>query len=112
MLGSPMPAPKPRERTLSGAVEYPSCIARWISLIPGPLSAKITVIFSTHHIEEASSLCDEIYIIDKGIVKSHGTVDEIIKVSGAKNLEDAYLKFIEGTGEDKEWKNYQIKDLL
>lgn len=65
------------------------------------LSKKITVIFSTHHIEEASSLCDEIYIIDKGIVKSHGTVDEIIKVSGAKNLEDAYLKFIEGTGEDK-----------
>ncbi len=63
------------------------------------LSKKIPVVFSTHHIEEASSLCDEIYIIDRGIVKSHGTVDEIIKSSGTKNLEEAYLKFIEDTGE-------------
>ena len=28
ILGSPIPAPKPRARTLSGAVEYPSFIAR------------------------------------------------------------------------------------
>ena len=31
ILGSPIPAPKPRARTLSGAVEYPSFIAN----VPG-----------------------------------------------------------------------------
>ncbi len=35
IFGSPMPAPKPRARILSGAVEYPSCIARPMSAMPG-----------------------------------------------------------------------------
>ena len=39
MLGSPMPAPKPRERTLSGAVDHPSCMACSTSGMPGLIPA-------------------------------------------------------------------------
>ena len=46
MLGRPMPAPKPRLRILSGAVEYPACMAFSTSGIPGPVSARTRVISS------------------------------------------------------------------
>ena len=36
IFGKPIPAPNPSERTLSGAVDQPSFIARLISGIPGP----------------------------------------------------------------------------
>ena len=36
MFGRPMPAPKPSDRTLSGAVDQPSCMAFSTSAIPGP----------------------------------------------------------------------------
>ena len=39
MFGRPMPAPKPRARTNSLAVEYPGVMARPMSGMPGPQSA-------------------------------------------------------------------------
>ena len=38
MFGSPMPAPNPISRISGVAVEYPSCIARAMSGMPGPSS--------------------------------------------------------------------------
>ena len=40
MFGSPIPAPKPISRISGVAVEYPSCMARLMSGMPGPSSRK------------------------------------------------------------------------
>ena len=56
------------------------------------LSEKITVIFSTHHIEEAVSLCKDIYILKRGVIAAHGTAESIAKDNGCHNLEEAFLK--------------------
>lgn len=60
------------------------------------LSEKTTVIFSTHHIEEAVSLCKDIYILKEGTVAAHGTAESIARENGCDNLEEAFLKI---TGE-------------
>ena len=52
------------------------------------------VIFSTHIIQEAASLADTIYIIKDGRVAASGSPSELMKKSGSKNLEDAYLFFV------------------
>lgn len=37
-----------------------------------------TIVMTTHYMEEASLLCDEICLIDKGQIVAKGTVDEVI----------------------------------
>lgn len=57
-----------------------------------------TVFFTTHQIEEAESLADEIAIMDKGRIKAFGKPNEIkIKYGLNKDstLEELYLKIIE-----------------
>ena len=49
------------------------------------------VILSTHHIDEASALCDYIYIISKGSVAAEGTIEEILSLTKKNNLEDAFI---------------------
>lgn len=60
------------------------------------LSSETTVIFSTHHIDEAASMCDYIYIIKDGKVASDGTIAEITSKWNSKDLEEAYIKVMEG----------------
>ena len=43
IFGRPIPAPNPISRTSGEAVEYPSCMARSMSGIPGPRSLMTTV---------------------------------------------------------------------
>ena len=51
------------------------------------------IVFSTHIIQEAQSLADKIYIIKDSRVVAFGSPDSLIKESGEKTLEDAYLFF-------------------
>jgi len=41
-----------------------------------------TIILTTHYMEEAQYLCDEIAIMDNGVFIAHGTSDELIKKYG------------------------------
>lgn len=59
------------------------------------LKGKLTLILTTHYLEEAEELADRICIMDKGVVQVLGTADEIIKVSGARNFEEAFLIYTE-----------------
>ena len=54
-----------------------------------------TVIFASHYIDEMESLCDRIAIIDKGILKALGTVEELRKIYGKQNMEDVVLSAVE-----------------
>jgi ABC-2 type transport system ATP-binding protein len=51
-----------------------------------------TVFICTHLLDTAEELCDIIGIIVDGQLKIEGTPKEIIESTGAKNLEEAYLK--------------------
>ena len=53
------------------------------------------VVFSTHIIQEAAALADTIYIVKDGAVAAFGSPGQLLKASGTKNLEDAYLHFVE-----------------
>jgi len=41
-----------------------------------------TILFTTHHLEEAESLCDRIAIMDHGRILETGSVEELAKVAG------------------------------
>lgn len=51
-----------------------------------------TVLFSTHVLEVAEKLCDYIAIIDKGVIKYEGTLNQLRNSYPEKSLEDIFLK--------------------
>ena len=50
------------------------------------------IIYSTHYMEEASSICDRVILLNKGKVLIEGTVGEIKTKSGKDNLRDAFFE--------------------
>ena len=60
------------------------------------LKGKITIILTTHYMEEAEILSDRIGIMNKGKLIELGTSKELIKKTNAKNFEDAFIKIVEG----------------
>ena len=50
-----------------------------------------TILLSTHLMQEAKELCDEIVILHKGKVIITGTVDEICQKTNTDDLEKAFL---------------------
>jgi ABC-2 type transport system ATP-binding protein len=60
------------------------------------LKGKITIILTTHYMEEAESLSDRIGIMAKGKLIAVGTPDELVAGTDAKNFEDAFVKIATG----------------
>ena len=60
------------------------------------LKSKITIILTTHYMEEAESLSDRVGIMAKGKLLTVGTSNELITQTGAKNFEDAFVKIATG----------------
>ena len=60
------------------------------------LKGKITIILTTHYMEEAESLADEIAIMAKGELMATGSPEELKKQTGTDRLEDAFVKIVEG----------------
>lgn len=56
--------------------------------------AGTTILLTTHYIEEAEQLCDDIALINKGKIIQTGTSNELKKHYGKKTLEDVYLKVV------------------
>lgn len=61
------------------------------------LKGKITIILTTHYLEEAQALCDRIAIMAKGELKAVGTVEELMKETGKDKFEDAFIEIAAGT---------------
>ncbi len=59
-----------------------------------------TVFFSTHVLEVAEKLCDEIAIIDKGKVLAKGTMEQLRSGESGSSLEELFLQLTEAEGED------------
>lgn len=52
------------------------------------------VLFSSHIMQEVTALCDNIIIINHGLVAARGTPEEILEQTGQTNLEDAFVSAI------------------
>lgn len=60
------------------------------------LKGKITIILTTHYMEEAESLSDRIGIMANGKLIDIGTSQELMKKTKAKNFEDAFVSIATG----------------
>jgi len=60
------------------------------------LKGKITIILTTHYMEEAESLADEIAIMAKGELMAVGSPTELMRRTETGRLEDAFVKIVEG----------------
>lgn len=59
---------------------------------------KTTILLTTHYIEEAEQLCDQLALINGGEIIKTGTSDELKKHYNKTTLEDVYLELV-GRGE-------------
>jgi len=60
------------------------------------LKGKITMILTTHYMEEAESLSDRVGIMANGNLIDVGTAEELVQKAGTKNFEDAFVKIATG----------------
>ncbi len=61
------------------------------------LKGRVTVILTTHYMEEAASLADRVAILAHGRLRLCGTVQEILDVAGETDFENAFIKLAGGT---------------
>lgn len=59
------------------------------------LKGNVTIILTTHYLEEAESLADRICILKQGKVKALGTAEELIIQSSTVSFEDAFIALVE-----------------
>jgi ABC-2 type transport system ATP-binding protein len=60
------------------------------------LKGRITMILTTHYLEEAQALSDRIGIMANGELKALGTAEELIKKTGAGSFVDAFIALAAG----------------
>lgn len=65
------------------------------------LKGKITVILTTHYMEEAEALADRIAVMVDGKIQALGSVEELKQETGAVNLEEAFVKIAEDSMKQK-----------
>jgi len=63
------------------------------------LRHKITIILTSHYLEEIEHLCDRVAILSKGKLLNMGTIDEIKQSTDTTNFEDAFVKLVEANHE-------------
>lgn len=63
------------------------------------LKGKITIILTTHYMEEAEILSDRIGIMKAGRLLSLGTADELKKKAGTDRFEDAFVAIVKGAAQ-------------
>jgi ABC-2 type transport system ATP-binding protein len=52
----------------------------------------MTILLTTHYLEEAEELCEEIALINAGKIAARGTSADLKEQYGARNVEEVYLK--------------------
>jgi ABC-2 type transport system ATP-binding protein len=54
----------------------------------------LTILLTTHYLEEAEALCDEIALIDGGRISDQGSSADLKDRYDARNVEEVYMKVI------------------
>ena len=63
------------------------------------LQKNITIILTSHYLEEIKNLCDRVAIMSKGKLLQTGTIEEIKQITSTENFEDAFIKLVEAKDE-------------
>ena len=61
------------------------------------LKGKVTIILTTHYLEEAEALCDRIGVMSKAKLKAEGTAAELKALAGIDDFEEAFIRITEET---------------
>ena len=59
------------------------------------------ILYSTHYMEEAENICDNVVMINKGVVIKEGTPEEIRNRTNTTNLRDAFFELIGGVSNEE-----------
>ena len=62
----------------------------------GALRGSVTVVLTTHYLEEAEALSDRSAIMSEGRIRALGTAGELKKLAGKENFEDAFVALASG----------------
>lgn len=60
------------------------------------LKGTITIVLTTHYMEEVEALSDHVAVMVNGDVKAYGTLDELKAQTGKDSLEEAFIAIAEG----------------
>lgn len=60
------------------------------------LKGKVTVILTTHYLEEAEALSDRVGVMNDGRLKITGTPQELLEAAGTENFEEAFIRLAGG----------------
>ena len=60
-----------------------------------------TILYSTHYMEEAENICDQVIMVNKGQVIETGTPEEIKAKTDTTNLRDAFFALIGGVSNEE-----------
>jgi len=60
------------------------------------LKEKITIVLTTHYMEEAEALSDRIGIMKDGKLLALGTAEELKAKAGTEKFEDAFVAIVKG----------------
>ncbi len=63
------------------------------------LKKNITIILTSHYLEEIENLCDRVAILSNGKLLKTGTIKEIKQITNTQNFEDAFIKLVEAKNE-------------
>ncbi len=63
------------------------------------LKKSITIILTSHYLDEIENLCDRVAILSNGKLLQTGTIQEIKQQTQSKNFEDAFIKLVEAKNE-------------
>lgn len=64
----------------------------------------LSILLTSHYMDEVEALCDKILILKKGKMVFHGTVEDAKRESGKSQFEDAYLWY---TDEEESYESIQ-----
>lgn len=64
------------------------------------LKSKLTIILTSHYLEEIEALCDRVAILKSGKLLAIGTVDEIKKIANKDTFGDAFIEISGGLYEN------------
>ncbi|MDX6451883.1 MAG: type transport system ATP-binding protein [Gaiellaceae bacterium] len=82
------------EPTAGADVELRAELWSYIRRLHG---AGTTVLLTTHYLEEAEALCDEIAVLRGGAIVARGSADALRERFGARDIGELYLRVLEST---------------
>ena len=62
------------------------------------MKGRVTILMTTHYLEEAQALSDRIGILKNGRLLAAGTVEQILAATAGKDLEEAFVSMVKEGG--------------